>query len=248
MAPAQAPQSLPPAPARQPNEAQEVWGTIQNTTSVAVLERYIQRFPGSFYGDIARARLAELKQNKAPAPSAARSSAQGTGAMSCAELNQPHDPQPVRQWLRDYLSSVGFDGDYQAAANGIGALCQESPQWSLEMSAHHWVEDLWGKRRATAATMSETSGDLYSCRDRNKLRSQDGLIPAYVTFRNISSGTVYVYWLDYSGIPVFYKSMEPGTAYKQQTYLSHPWMILDARQSCLQIAMPKQHDTDVYIR
>ena len=71
--------------------------------------------------------------------------------MSCAELNQPHDPQPVRQWLRDYLTSAGYDGDYQAAANGIGVLCEESPQWSVEMSARHWVEDLWGKRRAVAA-------------------------------------------------------------------------------------------------
>ena len=48
------------------DEAQEVWGTIQNTTSVAVLERYIQQFPASFYSDIARTRLAELKQNKRP--------------------------------------------------------------------------------------------------------------------------------------------------------------------------------------
>jgi hypothetical protein len=66
--------------------------------------------------------------------------------MSCAEINRPHDPQPVRQWLRGYLSSAGYDGDYQAAATDIGVLCQESPQCTLEMSARHWVEGLWGKR------------------------------------------------------------------------------------------------------
>lgn len=153
------PQSFLPAPARQPNEAQEVWGTIQNTTSVAVLERYIQQFPQSFYSDIARARLAELKQNESPAPSAFPPTSHGTGAMSCTELNQPHDPQPVRRWLRDYLSSMGFDGDYQAAATDIGVLCQKSPQWSLEMSARHWVDDLGGKPRAAmAAPPHECSG------------------------------------------------------------------------------------------
>ena len=135
----------------QPDEAQRVWGTIQNTTSVAVLDRFIQRFPGSIYGDIARARLEELKKSIAPALTASRPAPHSPGAMSCAELNQPHDPQPVRQWLRDYLTSAGYDGDYQAAANGIGVLCEESPQWSVEMSARHWVEDLWGKRRAVAA-------------------------------------------------------------------------------------------------
>ncbi len=228
-----------PAHAEQPNEAQQVWGTIQNTTSVAVLERFIQQFPASFYSDIARTRLDELKKSQVTAPSTPPSSAtksappgsagaapprecsgrvgyvtgldphgdnnlsvregphtpkgpgheidelftgdlvcivgsdgtwfrvqyirSGTaktgwvhshyirlaghaGAMSCAELNRPHDPQPVRQWLRGYLSSAGYDGDYQAAATEIGVLCQASPQWTLEMSARHWVEDLWGKR------------------------------------------------------------------------------------------------------
>jgi Caspase domain len=135
-----------PAHAEQPNEAQQVWGTIQNTNSVAVLERFIQQFPASFYSDIARTRLDELKKSQAPAPSASRPAPYSAGAMSCAELNRPHDPQPVRQWLRGYLSSAGYDGDYQAAAADIGVLCQESPQWTLEMSARHWVEDLWGKR------------------------------------------------------------------------------------------------------
>ena len=234
------PALLATAPAHaEPNEAQQVWGTIQNTTSVAVLKRFIQQFPASFYSDIARTRLDELKKSQVPAPSAPPSSppksappgsaaaasprecsgrvgyvtgldphgdnnlsvrdgphtpkgpgheidelftgdlvcivgSDGTwfrvqyirsgtaksgwvhshyirlagraGAMSCAELDPPHDPQPVRQWLRGYLSSAGYDGDYQAAAAEIGVLCQESPQWTLEMSARHWVEDLWGKR------------------------------------------------------------------------------------------------------
>jgi uncharacterized caspase-like protein/Tfp pilus assembly protein PilF len=59
-----------PAHAEQPNEAQQVWGTIQNTTSVAVLERFIQQFPASFYSDIARTRLDELKKTQTPAQTA----------------------------------------------------------------------------------------------------------------------------------------------------------------------------------
>jgi len=254
-----APLAAAPTHVEQPNEAQQVWGTIQNTASVAVLERFIQQFPASFYRDIARTRLDELKKSQAPAPSAppslalksappgppaaapprecsgrvgyvtgldpqgdnylsvrdgphapkgagheidelftgdsvciagsdgtwfraqyirsgtvktgwvhshyirfppgpaapapsaSRPAPNSAGAMSCADLNRPHNPQPVREWLRGYLFSAGYDGDYQAAAADIGVLCQESPQWTLEMSARHWVEDLWVKRNGLEA-------------------------------------------------------------------------------------------------
>ncbi len=68
-----APLATAPAPAEQPDEAEKVWNTIQNTTSIAVIERFIEQFPTSSYGDIARARLDELKKNQmsaltAPAP------------------------------------------------------------------------------------------------------------------------------------------------------------------------------------
>src|SRR6202040_427787 len=63
-----APLAAAPAHADQPNEAQQVWGTIQNTTSVPVLERFIQQFPASFYSEIARTRVDELKKSQAPAP------------------------------------------------------------------------------------------------------------------------------------------------------------------------------------
>lgn len=89
-APAPASQPFPlaqtPVPATQPNEPQQVWGTIQNTTSIAVLERFIQQFPGSFYADIAHARVEELKKNQAPASSP---------AMSMSALEQR--PEPVYQ-------------------------------------------------------------------------------------------------------------------------------------------------------
>jgi uncharacterized caspase-like protein len=70
-----APLATAPAHVEQPNEAQQVWGTIQNTNSVAVLERFIQQFPASFYGEIARTRLDELRKGQAPAPSVPPSSA-----------------------------------------------------------------------------------------------------------------------------------------------------------------------------
>ncbi len=65
-----APLAMAPAPAEQPDKAQQVWNTIQNTTSIAVIERFIEQFPTSSYGDIARARLDELKKKQVSSPTA----------------------------------------------------------------------------------------------------------------------------------------------------------------------------------
>ncbi len=63
------------------------------------------------------------------------------GAMLCAEINRPHDPRPVRQWLRGFFSGLGYSRDYQAAAAEIGEICQEHPEWSLYRAANYWNQN-----------------------------------------------------------------------------------------------------------
>jgi formylglycine-generating enzyme required for sulfatase activity len=62
--PTAAQMTMPAAPAV-PSEAGEAWAATQNTTSVAVLQTFIDRFGNTFYGDMARARLEELKRHQA---------------------------------------------------------------------------------------------------------------------------------------------------------------------------------------
>ena len=54
--------ALPVVPGVSPNEAAEAWDRIKNTSSVTTLEAYIRRFADTFYGDLARARLVDMKQ------------------------------------------------------------------------------------------------------------------------------------------------------------------------------------------
>jgi uncharacterized caspase-like protein len=54
------PPSAPP-PARL-SEAAEAWSVTRDTGSVAVLETFIQRFGDTYYADVAKVRLAELRQ------------------------------------------------------------------------------------------------------------------------------------------------------------------------------------------
>jgi hypothetical protein len=53
---------------QQLNEAASVWAATQDTSSPAVLEAYISRFGGTPFGDLARARLEEVKKTLAAAP------------------------------------------------------------------------------------------------------------------------------------------------------------------------------------
>ena len=54
--------SAPPGPAN--DAAERAWAATQNTTNITVLESFIARFPGTFYADLARARLDELKKTQ----------------------------------------------------------------------------------------------------------------------------------------------------------------------------------------
>jgi uncharacterized caspase-like protein len=56
------------APARQ-NEAAEAWSLVEKTTSIAALEAYAARFKDTFYSDLARVRIEELKKSQTAAVS-----------------------------------------------------------------------------------------------------------------------------------------------------------------------------------
>lgn len=66
VAPATAP-AAPNAPVvvtPEPSEAERAWVVIKNTTSQSVLEDFIRQFGGTVYGNVARARLDELKKSQ----------------------------------------------------------------------------------------------------------------------------------------------------------------------------------------
>jgi formylglycine-generating enzyme required for sulfatase activity len=53
--------ALKPAPQRQSTEAERAWRLTKDTTSSAVLEAFIARFGDTYYGDLAKMRLAQLE-------------------------------------------------------------------------------------------------------------------------------------------------------------------------------------------
>jgi hypothetical protein len=66
----------------------------------------------------------------------------GTGGVYCIDLDRPHNPGPVREWLHGYLSRAAPDvADYQDAAAAIGMICHANPNWTLEDAAQFWVNN-----------------------------------------------------------------------------------------------------------
>lgn len=94
------PRAIAVAPAPSSNEIAEAWRAVSTTTSPTVLEAFVRRFGDSIYGDLARARLQDMKASEtkvttksderslhpAPivtAPSAGAATAAANGYLGC---------------------------------------------------------------------------------------------------------------------------------------------------------------------
>ncbi len=89
------------------SEAAQAWAAAKDTTSPAILEAFIRRFGDTFYADMARARLDELKKRQAPsaalpseapavqllAPARLSTSVFTTGASPGTAVSLPAPPQ-----------------------------------------------------------------------------------------------------------------------------------------------------------
>jgi hypothetical protein len=74
------------------------------------------------------------------------------GSMSCAAINRPHDPKPVKNWLRGFVAASGYSGNYQTAASQVGALCMQHPSWSLSDAANDWLQGVGGANGGGSST------------------------------------------------------------------------------------------------
>jgi hypothetical protein len=61
------------------------------------------------------------------------------------------------------------------------------------------------------------------------LQSLTGGVLTFITFTNQTSHEAYIHWLDFDGQRQYYKGLPPGESYRQETFVGHPWEILNAR-------------------
>jgi hypothetical protein len=184
-----APAAVPPKPLADqstpgPDPALEAWNAAKDTDSVEVLEAFITEFDSSFYAELAKAKLAELKRKKEETKVA-------------VGIVPPPEAPP----------------DYKPGEPPLSGVPKNELGRTL-------------------------SGGEFSCSLEHSLKSLTGDHSVTVTFQNLSSEAISTYWLDYTGKRVFYQRINGGDSYTQQTYISHPWVLVDATGQCRKIILP----------
>jgi hypothetical protein len=81
------------------------------------------------------------------------------------------------------------------------------------------------------------------CEFESQLHSKEASISTYVNFVNRRDDVIRAYWINYQGERVFYAQLDPDRSYRQQTFVSHPWVITDRNNRCLSIYFPRANET-----
>ena len=100
----------------------------------------------------------------------------------------------------------------------------------------------------TAAVLLPALPAQAGCRGEEVARSRVSETATTMAFINKSAKPVSVYWLDFGGSRVRYQVLEAGTSYTQQTYLTHPWVVVDAKGRCRGPFMPRRQLRQITVR
>jgi von Hippel-Lindau disease tumor suppressor protein len=77
-----------------------------------------------------------------------------------------------------------------------------------------------------------------ACSEEPSLRSTDAATLTSIEFQNVSGAERRVYWLNYQGGRQWYNTLQTASSYQQPTYVTHPWVVTDASNTCLGIYLP----------
>jgi hypothetical protein len=91
-------------------------------------------------------------------------------------------------------------------------------------------------------------GGLYVCALEPKMNAVLATQPITLIFSNQTDGDISLYWLDYNGHRKLYNTIENGKAKGQATFITHPWLITDARGDCIEIVMPGRNTQTVVVQ
>jgi hypothetical protein len=132
--------ATPPAATQVASEAEQAWAVTQGTTSQAVLDDFIKRYGGSFYGTLARARLEELKRGQVAtvvppgnAPNA-KADLPSTGPapdeVAWDFVKDTHDSDQVRRFITQFPRSSHL----VEAAEKLAALQQHPAEAATDIA------------------------------------------------------------------------------------------------------------------
>lgn len=72
--------------------------------------------------------------------------------------------------------------------------------------------------------------------------------PTSIEFMNSGLSSVNVYWINYTGDRVWYFQLQPGGDHLQQTYVTHPWVVVDSTGEDVAYYLPNPQPSRAVIR
>ena len=93
----------------------------------------------------------------------------------------------------------------------------------------------------------------YECSHLNQFRSKEAKRKTKITFFvGQTDNSFKIYWLDYNGRKKAYTSLESGTNWTAETYISHPWVVYrvsaNGSESCHSIVKGKKSSSQWLLR
>src|SRR2546425_13174988 len=70
-----------------------------------------------------------------------------------------------------------------------------------------------------------------NCSEEGRFASGTG-DPTAIEFINNAYEARKIYWLDFSGSRVLFGTLDPGAAYRQGTFVTHPWGVTNPSHQC----------------
>lgn len=90
-------------------------------------------------------------------------------------------------------------------------------------------------------------GLALGCDKEPTLRSTSGGARAALNFVNDRSAPVTVYWLDSAGERKAFRTLAPGEAFTQSTFVGHAWLVADPSDRCLDVYLPQLQTTQLTV-
>lgn len=108
----------------------------------------------------------------------------------------------------------------------------------MRMKRHLKLLKLWFGTALLCASQFPTLAESKHSAEKRSIKSEHSDVKALITFYNRSSQTVKVYWLDFAGNRVLYKTLKSQEGFAQATFLTHPWLVTDADDNAWDLYYP----------
>jgi hypothetical protein len=85
------------------------------------------------------------------------------------------------------------------------------------------------------------------CKEEENLASMNSNVETSINWINVSGEVRKTFWLNYQGMRAPYAVLQPDDQFEQGTFTTHPWLVTDADNNCLQIFLPEDMPADAYL-